>query len=243
MKSRRVLYQFGKAVFEMDANWRSGNIKANNNDLYDGDEAPSYDDWSHLPFNFSQKGGNNDIMAWNGKTNRPSVMRELEMAGILPDAFDFAYYSIEPDFYHNYYTRIRDGFLRSPYGNVFPSDRELPGDIGMHKGFKEGSVDYDAFSVKDQYDIVYKGSYAKMALDFDQKLTYLSKEWQHALTSWAPTSLSDYAFDKSKFGKCSAFTFRGGSQSAQPTQLGELCRRRHHWLLSEDDFFRLSTQW
>lgn len=41
--------------------------------------------------------------------NRNSFMRDLEISVIAPNQFDLTYYSIDPDFYNNYYLKIRGG--------------------------------------------------------------------------------------------------------------------------------------
>ncbi|WP_413612334.1 Tad domain-containing protein [Bdellovibrio sp. HCB-110] len=225
LKSRRVLFQYGQAIYKMDPSWIGENNY--NQEAVDGviynDSAPNMQHWQHIPFRFYEKGGSQDIMAWDSEKDAPSRMRDLETSAILPDAFDFAYYSIQPNFYQTYYKRIRDGFLKgvgSGYYTQGPSAlgaREFLADLGIHKGGpKIGGVNYDEFSVKDQYIVVRNSAHIQQFVDIEQKLTYISKYWQHALTGWAPLSLMDYSLDNrpknsrnaessGKFGICNVY--------------------------------------
>ncbi|WP_374076261.1 Tad domain-containing protein [Bdellovibrio bacteriovorus] len=224
LKSRRVLFQYGQAIYKMDPAWRGAGdytVPSDPDGVYYGDSAPNFNHWDHLPFNFYQKGDSQDIMAWDGQMNQPSMMRDLEMSAVLPDAFDFAYYSIQPNFYQTYYKRIRDGFLKGPGAGYYtqgPSGigpREFLADLGIHKGGpKVGGVNYDEFSVKDQYTVVKNSNHIKQMVDIDQKLTYISKQWEHALTGWAPLSLMDYSLDTGKLGKCKTYPI--GINSGNP---------------------------
>ncbi|WP_374073612.1 Tad domain-containing protein [Bdellovibrio bacteriovorus] len=214
LKSRRVLFQYGRAIYSLDSQWASKinlpKVEDDSGDL--SDDAPRYSHWDHLPYKFFEKGGSQDIMAWDLKNDQPSRMRELETAAILPDTFDFAYYSIEPDFYHNYYVRIRDGFLKTIGSDYYSKGREFLGDLGTHKGAKVNGINYDEFSVKDQYTVVGRSVHLNQFLEKD-KLTYMSLKWEHALTGWAPTSLMNYELSNGKFGKCAKYPFANAATS------------------------------
>lgn len=207
LKSRRALYQYGRSIYGLDGTWASqSNItsgKAVGSSTLD--DSPNYDHWKHIPFQFFEKGDSQDILAWDSEKNQPSRMRELELSAILPDAYDMAYYSIEPNFYQTYYTRVRDGFLKGPGAGYHNEKKEFLGDIGTHKGFNSGGINYDEFSIKDQYAIVAKSEHLKGQIDFVSKLTYISTKWEHVLTGWAPKDLMDYSLEPSKFGKCTTY--------------------------------------
>ncbi|WP_295901423.1 Tad domain-containing protein [uncultured Bdellovibrio sp.] len=225
LKSRRALFQYGQAVYKLDPLWQGSNNYnppiPDPNGVYYGDSAPNFEHWRHLPFNFYRKDDTQDIMAWDSGKNTPSGMRDLEMSAVLPDAFDFAYYSIQPNFYQTYYKRIKDGFLKGPGAGYYTQgppalgSREFLGDLGTHKGGgKVGGVNYDEFSVKDQYTVVKNSGHLRNFVDIESKLTYISKQWEHALTGWAPQSLMDYSLDTNKFGKCK--TYPKGANSGNP---------------------------
>ncbi|XGC80736.1 Tad domain-containing protein [Bdellovibrio bacteriovorus] len=222
LKSRRVMYQFGKSIFGLDPNWKvagNGDLETQNNEIDFSDGAPNFDHWNHLPFKFADRGASLDILAWNNEQDQPSRMRELELAAVLPDAFDFAYYSIEPDFYHNYYVRLRDGFLKGP-GAGYAAEKELMGDIGMHRGYNQGGVNYDKFSVKDQFTVVKNSAHLGATVDISSKLTYLAQKWEHALTGWAPVNLMNYGLDTAKFGKCDARPLGADNNDPKPANPG-----------------------
>ncbi|MGE9745239.1 Tad domain-containing protein [Bdellovibrio bacteriovorus] len=221
MKSRRVLYQYGRAVYKLDPNWAvnadgSGTVSTgvDGQTMNYGDGAPNFEHWKHLPFNFYRRGSNQDLLAWDHDGDQPSRMRYLELSAILPDPFDLTYYSIEPDFYHNYYTRLQNGFLKGIGSSYYGESKEFLGDIGTHKGSNKEGINWDKFSVKDQYKAVEGNFFIKQVVDIAGKLTYISTKWQDVLTSWAPISLVDYSLDPAKFGKCT-ITPRG-ADSGEP---------------------------
>jgi len=88
--------------------------------------------WNHLfdpRDDLFTPGTNGDFLTWspNGASDENAMkLRDLEIAAILPDQFDVAYYSVEPDYYRNYYLR-----LNQPKQEFkFP----IRGDLGMqHK--------------------------------------------------------------------------------------------------------------
>jgi hypothetical protein len=200
LKTRNVLYQFGKAIYELDPRWASSTAADLNSQASVNytDGAPNFKHWDHLPFDYGKKGG--DLLAWDWDKQQPSRMRYLELAAIQPDLFDLAYYSIEPDYYHNYYLRIRDKYMKGP-GSSFNGDNKsfLP-DYGYHQGYKAGSENLEEFSVKNQF-VDAKKAFASSEV-IENRLTYMVKQWDHALTGWADISLSDYSLSTSKLGKC-----------------------------------------
>ena len=225
LKSRRVLGQYGAAIYKLDPNWSSKVGQMNLQADY-SDAAPNIEHWGDLPFDFVKKGGSQDLLAWDHKQGRPSRFRLLEMTAILPDPFDLAYYSIEPDFYNNYYKKIRDGLLAGKGASYYSGGAEFLGDIGSRSGSSasSGKVNWSEFSVKDQYfyvdDNLKNGFLKDISFDVDTKLTYISKKWMDVLTSWAPISLKDYALDIKKFGKCNVYpmgVLLGGSGMGEGT--------------------------
>lgn len=61
--------------------------------------------------NFFDNNANHDHLAWGKGTPGANtlMMRDFELSAIAPDQFDVAYYSVEPDFYRNYYLRLQSG--------------------------------------------------------------------------------------------------------------------------------------
>ncbi len=196
MKSRNVLYQFGRGIYKLDPTWSLGR---SDNTIELNDKAPNFMHWNQLPFDFTKKTGSGDMLAWSDETKAPSRFRNLELLAILPDQFDMAYYSIEPDYYHNYYTRIKNKFIPK----VVPSfDKEVRPDLGYHKDYNQGGVNLNEFSVKDQYKVLKNREIQELSIDLDQKLTYISKDWKNVLTGWADNGFLDYSLNTGKLGKC-----------------------------------------
>jgi hypothetical protein len=85
-------------------------------------------------------------------------LRAVEISAIVPNQFDIAYYSIDPDFYNNYYTKIYNNFNEiknaSGYSGFLRQDMVRP-DFGakdVDAGSNQSSTPLNekTFSVKDQ---------------------------------------------------------------------------------------------
>lgn len=191
MKSRRVLGQYGRAIYEMGGEGTRSVDKPtgiSNNE-------PNFDHWKDLAQEFKvTKHG--DILAWDDVGKQNNLMRQLELTAIAPDLFDISYYSIEPDFYANYFLKIRDSYLKKRTGyNDIPRS-----DLGSRVDDKE----LERFSVKDQLELTKKlNSQTNPLVELQNKLTYIVVNPTHVLTSWVGTSLTNYDLDAEKFGKCS----------------------------------------
>lgn len=203
LKTFMMLGYWGKAVFDLSTTWqtdRSASVDGSgseNNSAYSENGSPNFNDWAHLPFDVNLDGGAHDLLAWDSANNRPTPMRRLELTAILPDTFDMAYYSIQPDFYHTYYKRIMGGNLPA----VSQGIRKLHPDIGYHKGYKTGNFNLDEFSIKNQYEAMNEPGYLLKDV-VAQKFTYLSTNWKHTLTGWMPVNFLNYDLDASRFGRC-----------------------------------------
>ncbi|MBV2167481.1 MAG: Tad domain-containing protein [Bdellovibrio sp.] len=206
LQSYRALGYYGRAIYELSPQWQSSQIKSERElaDGYNYDSSPNFAHWDHLPFEFTKSGG--DILAWDSKENAPSRMRDLELTAVLPDAFDIAYYSIEPDFYHNYYLKMKNGYL-SPSGPA-KFGKEFRPDIGYHKGYEP----LEKFSIRNQFEVLKQTG---LNIPYKDQLTYMLTDWKSALTSWAPKNLTDYSLDTNRFGKCQVEP--KGSDANSPT--------------------------
>lgn len=212
LKSLKMMGHYGKAIYDLDSGWRGGTAPTTGDSIYDNGDAPNFAHWDDLPFKYIENGQSGDIMAWDHRLDRPSPMRVLETAAILPDNFDIAYYSIEPDFYHNYYLRIKNGYLAGP-GRGFL--RTVRPDLGYRKVPKMGPYDFEKFSIKDQYNTVKDPTdVVNIAETVNKEFTYVTENWMHTLTSWAPKNLMDYSLDTTKLGKCQ--TLPAGAEDNDP---------------------------
>lgn len=200
LKSARMIGYYSRSIYELNPSWQRGAVPgqgfvANNNPLY-SNSAPNFKDWDALPYDFAK--GTGDILAWDSALNAPTKMRELELSAIIPNTFDIAYYSIEPDFYHNYYERMKKGFIAKVGSRVANQFRP---DIGYHQGFKRGAIDYSQYSVKDQIAEVYS-EITDYALPIKSLFTFGVDDWKHLLTGWSDKNLMDYSLNPNSFGKC-----------------------------------------
>lgn len=173
-RSKLTMAQYGKALHEnntIELGWYNNMIDEIKNE-------------------FDQKGENGDVLAWNKNNNSSVFLRNLEIAAIVPDQFDVANYSIDPDFYNNYLIRIEKG-----YGTKLPF--LLRGDYGSKMN---GTKEEKRFSIRNQLDTL-KTSNPQL-LDWQNKLTYYINEFGQLLTSWQQKTPDEYVLDESRFGKC-----------------------------------------
>ncbi|RYZ82466.1 MAG: hypothetical protein EOP06_21615 [Proteobacteria bacterium] len=192
MKSQRVMGQWGRAIHNLDPNWNSTpkGVSTSNE--------PNFNHWNHLQDEFNTyKTG--DILAWDSEKDRAPGMRNLELAAILPDQFDITYYSIEPDYYHNYFKKISEEYVQKVPGFKYLLRPDL--------GARLGNKDLTEFSVREQYkalDVVKTDNFqiAEPKVDFDKKLIYVAMDVEQVLTSWVGKNLADYSLDTERFGKC-----------------------------------------
>lgn len=181
-KSRLPLGYYGQAIFKMHPDWNPGYSSP----------APNFNDWAHLPD--YTKGGINDMLAWDSKNNEPPVMRFLETSAILPDLFDMAYYSIEPNFFGVYYERLKNGLAKKLGIGDF---------IRPDIGFRGGVRALENYSIKDQYKVLEDQNLtAKLGINIKDNFKYKSTDWKNLLTGWSSFGLGDYKIDEERFAAC-----------------------------------------
>ncbi|MGZ3743806.1 MAG: TadE/TadG family type IV pilus assembly protein [Pseudobdellovibrionaceae bacterium] len=203
MKSRAVMGQYGRAIFNLSSAWSGKPPTPSDLDPsippdWRPSAEPNFYHWSHLGQSFkAEKSG--DILAWDNYQNSPPRMRYLELAAILPDQFDLTYYSIDPDYYHNYYLKIVNEYIK-----VVPGFHDL---VRPDLGARLGNKSLEEFSIREQYkalDFVKTENpqINEPKVDFETKILYTAKDVYQVLTSWVGKDLSDYSLDPEKFGKC-----------------------------------------
>jgi hypothetical protein len=154
--------------------------------------------WTHLispSDDLEQIGSNGDMLAWgNISTDDPTsvqIMRNLELQMIAPNQYDVAYYSIEPDFYRNYYLRLKK--RESTFG--FP----VRSDLGQ-RALDPTLVN---FSVKEQIAAAQKFSNSGSGMDLANALSFYAKTPAELLTGYKSTAPDDTTMDvTNNFGKC-----------------------------------------
>lgn len=144
-------------------------------------------------------------------------LRALEVSAVAPNQFDIAYYSIDPDFYNNYYVRIYKNFNdiknASGYSGTLRQDMVRPDfgakDVDADANQASTPLNEKTFSVKDQilmkniaFDNVpmfrgtavpvfqVRGTTGSRYLDL---LNYLVSAQSSLLTGWTFKQFSNYS--------------------------------------------------
>ncbi len=124
--------------------------------------------------------------------------RNFEIAAVSPDIFDALYYSVEPQYFNNYFTARPT----NSGANFSLAQKQYDfGSSGDNYSYKEWTAP-DSFSVMDQIDFakeLYHGDYQPIVRD-----------WKNLLTSWHQKMIVDYGFDDNRFGKCSSEVSKPG---------------------------------
>ncbi len=149
-----------------------------------------------------------DLLPWDVFANRTVKARDLEIAVIAPDLFDTTYYSIDPDFYNNYFLRLQAGLNAAGSGERFRADL----------GWRQDDPDYGSFSIKSQIELV--NNSARPTFDFENALRYVLKDFAQLLTSWSENDLSDYSLKPEIFGQCNLPIY---DESGQPVHTAGSC--------------------
>lgn len=202
VSSWRYMAHQARAFYQLppDSNYRSVATAATPTDqkilARDAYAAPRLEDWNNvaMPFDINKE---KDILAWNFADNKEPGMRMLELQAIAPDQFDLAYYSIDPNYYANYYKKLQAGLLRK----LAFDDTLFRPDLGA----RIGDQTLEKFSVKDQIKVA--KDISTPILDFATKMTHTVLNPVHLLTSWSNKSLFDYEKPVNEyFGNCLAPT-------------------------------------
>ncbi len=135
-----------------------------------------------------------DQLTWDTIGKMAPRLRLLEIAAIAPTIYDLANYSIDPDFYNNYFLPIEKHIAKR---NGWDSAHRLLGDYGW-RWTDEKAKKMNIFDqIKIQRDVGVAG-----ALESDSTMPYVVKKAGHLLNSWSVDNLLDYRANSVKFGKC-----------------------------------------
>jgi predicted permease len=220
LTSWRTLAHMAKAFFNLSPKspYRTVSAGSTNTDsilLTPGSyPAPRLEDWYTIGEGI-ELNTQKDILAWNNDDDKISGMRVLEVAGLAPDQFDLAYYSIEPNYYDNYYKKLKEGLLPQ----IGLDQSFLRPDLGA----RIGHPTLEKFSVKDQVKMV--ADISTPILDFKTKLTYNVLNPVHVLTSWTNKTLFDYEeTPEGYFGSCQSPLISKNSYSDPQEKSGFLAK-------------------
>lgn len=151
---------YHSALAIRDINNRDGNPDSNRNTdtkLANTGGWPNYDNWTTIDNAAISDFRDYDTLASNDPNM--SGMRALEISAIAPNQFDITHYSIDPDFYNNYYKKLYNSGLSKILAATGKTDsmkldwlRADFGAVGMRADQEEQPppLTERTFSVKDQ---------------------------------------------------------------------------------------------
>ncbi|MCM2280235.1 MAG: Tad domain-containing protein [Bdellovibrionaceae bacterium] len=155
--------------------------------------------YSHLPF-LAQTA---NPIAWNSQAGTRPKLGAAEIAAVAPDLFDVTYYSVEADYFGNYYwlslTPDRRRYRQEALPNQFS---DLGADVSV-PGFQ-------AFNVKNQVEVAVP--------NIEQGAYWMVRDPAHTLTAWTQKGAVDFGFPNNHFGRCHAAP---NKQVGQPPTLGD----------------------
>lgn len=142
---------------------------------------PSLMSWQHIVE------GNYEDMLISGNTE----LRQLEISSIVPNLFDITYYSIEPDFYNLYYTKIIKRIGPTVPIDGLNTELDIRPDIGSKK---ENNI-YTNYSIRNQLKeiegLVTK-SIPNLPQTMQQAFPWMVTNQGNLLTSWNFSKFGDY---------------------------------------------------
>lgn len=142
-------------------------------------------------------------IAWNSQNGTRPKLGAAEIAAIAPDLFDITYYSVEADYYGNYYWRSVSP--NSPRFNTATLPNQFT-DLGADIT----SPAVQAFSVKDQINLA--------GPNLEPNAYWMVKDPAHTLTGWTQQGAVDFSFPTDFFGRCLGSP---NKQSGHPPTTGD----------------------
>ncbi len=135
-----------------------------------------------------------DQLSWDQTSNMAPRLRLMEIAAIAPTIFDLNYYSLDPNFYDNYFVPIEKHIQKR---GGWDNDKHLLGDYGWRANTETGKKMNIFDQIRIQRDVG-----AVRALNSDASMPYVVKKGTHLLNSWSVDNLLDYRLNSTKFGEC-----------------------------------------
>lgn len=170
---------------------------------------PDYANWNSL-VDPSSTNVNYDYLAKSRQGNGNSFLRDLEISAMSPNQFDLNYYSIDPDFYNNYYLKIIGGsagpltftssfnaLKSAAKGNGPANIQEVNPDYGFSNDLAPGSV-AAGYSVRHQIAVATNviKSATHVAGGFPEQvrdvLKFVPDKSSSVLTGWTFQDFSHY---------------------------------------------------
>ncbi len=152
---------------------------------------PSLTSWDNA---FNVNDSNYDPLT-KEPNDRDSYFRDLEVSAIAPNQFDLSYYSIDPDFYNNYYLRISKNFGALKQSAQMGPD--LVSYVRPDFGYSTKVYNKNDFSVRHQMEIVKKtigtnSSGLSPKSNMLEAFFYLITNQSSLLTGWTFRNFTDF---------------------------------------------------
>lgn len=169
---------------------------------------PAAANWNGLA-DPSPSNANYDYLARARVGSGNSFLRDLEIAVIAPNQFDLNYYSIDPDFYNNYYLKIKGGtagpltftasytnLLNAAHGNG-PAIEEINPDFGYNATLDGANTIAKNYSVRHQIAVAAKilkvaSPVADGGHAFIDTFSFIANKPSSVLTGWTFQDFSSY---------------------------------------------------
>jgi len=145
-----------------------------------------------------------DPLAWDAALNAPAPLRFAELAAVAPDLFDATYYSIDPDFFGNYYSIQPLGASRRFDAQTLPLS-----DLGA----RLVDPNLNGFGIRQQIRSIATGNVV-----LPEAYWYIRNP-AHLLTGWAQNRANDFGFPVNDFGRCRYPEYTDPSPNPNPTPM------------------------
>lgn len=153
-----------------------------------------------------------DYIARNRDGTANSFLRDLELTVAAPNQFDLNYYSIDPDFYNNYYLKLKggsagplnygagsfDSLKNAAKGNGPARKEDIDADYGFSIGWESNPSIARGFSVRHQIAIAANVIKTAMpqsvgVVPYSETFKFIPNKASSLLTGWTFRDFSNYA--------------------------------------------------
>ncbi len=130
--------------------------------------------------------------------DRDSYLRDLEISAMAPNQFDLSYYSIDPDFYNNYYLRLSNSSIFSKLKQSAQMGPDSVSFVRPDFGHSKNVYNKTDFSVRHQMEIVKKtigtngSGLPGVKPNMLEAFPYLITNQSSLLTGWTFKNFTDF---------------------------------------------------
>lgn len=182
---------------------------------------PAFDSWKNMA---DIADSSYDYLAMSVSGNKNSGLRDVEISVLAPNQFDLANYSIDADFYNNYYTKLSSSLssIEDVAGSVKLDPSQFRPDYGYNRNLANNGL-ADHFSVRHQIQIANQiikptefyntdfGTNGAATERFEDIFKFIPNSMATLLTGWTFSDFDDYTTFPNQnlggeytmsFGKC-----------------------------------------